>query len=155
MKKILCLAIPLSILTVACNNDNTPKNRATTKVAPSLEDSLYKEVIALHDETMPKMGKIIGYKKVLQLKIDSLDTYLSRKKDAGAALLKKNYEKLLAQLNNAEKGMNEWMEGFNPDPQLPTSKEMVNYFEDQKQKAKKMKEDVFNALDSTAAWLRN
>jgi ribosome-associated translation inhibitor RaiA len=153
MKQRFCFFLMTGVLFAACHGDGHQTQTATTRAITSLEDSLYKDVIALHDETMPKMGKIIGYKKAIQLKIDSLNAYLATKKDKGAAALKEEYQNLLVQLNTAEKGMNDWMDGFDPDPQLPTKKELVTYFEDQKLKAKKMKDDIFSALDSAAAKL--
>ena len=70
-----------------------------------------------------------------------------------AAVGKKQYVKLLAQVEAAEKSMNDWMDQFNPDPKLPGKEDMINYFEDQKAKAAAMKKEVLAALDSAAAHL--
>jgi hypothetical protein len=110
-------------------------------------------VIALHDAVMPKMGKLIGYKKALQAKIDSVDNSLKSKKRMEAASEENQYVKLLAQVEAAEKAMNDWMDQFNPDPNLPGKEEMIQYFEDQKARAAAMKQEVLAALDSAAAHL--
>lgn len=157
MKSILFIITGAVLFTLAaCNSqpsgDHAGHNAAEA-AATTREDSLYKDVIALHDEAMPKVGKLMGYEKTVQAKIDSLNTHLATRKDEVARDLRTQYETLLAQLKAAEKGMNDWMEGFDPDPKMPSKEEIVKYFEDQKAKAQKMKDDMFIALDSAAAKL--
>ena len=124
---------------LACQNSSAPKQETST--AQSLEDSLYKAVIALHDEAMPKLGKIKGYQKTLERRIDSLNTILARKKDASTQKLKSSYTDMLTQLKNAEKSMNDWMDSFKPDPQLPSKADLEKYWTDQKNSAQKMRDD--------------
>ena len=156
-KSFLTAVLALALLS-ACHDQHREHEKrhahnAATEPAQTEEDSLYREVIALHDAVMPKMGKLIGYKKALQAKIDSLDNTVKDKKGMVAVFNKKQYVKLLAQVDAAEKAMNDWMDQFNPDPKLPTQEEMVHYFEDQKAKAAAMKHQVLAALDSAAAKL--
>ena len=153
MKMLFSVLLLSATMLPACQNAtkdaaNSP-SKATTK-----EDSLYKAVIALHDEAMPKIGKIKGYQKTLQAKIDSLNTVLQDQKNEAAKKLKSNYEVLLAQLNAAEKSMNDWMDSFNPEPKLPSKAEIDKYWEHQKMKAQKMKDDIINAIDSSKARIK-
>src|SRR5689334_10603094 len=97
------------LFTMACQQ-NTRQPGATEEKKLSLEDSLYKAVIAFHDEVMPQMGKVQGYQKTVQAKIDSLTTTLANKKDETGHELKARYEVLLSQLKSAEQGMNNWMD---------------------------------------------
>lgn len=156
MKSIQLIFTTVTILVLlACSDaptDHTGHNAAAA-TAKNKEDSLYNEVIALHDETMPKIGKLMGYQKTAQAKIDSLNQYLTTHKDEMARSLKADYDSLLFQLKAAEKGMNDWMDGFEPDPKMPNKEDIVKYFEDQKAKAQKMKDDIFVALDSASAKL--
>ena len=131
---------------LACQNSSAPKQETST--AQSLEDSLYKAVIALHDEAMPKLGKIKGYQKTLERRIDSLNTILARKKDASTQKLKSSYTDMLTQLKNAEKSMNDWMDSFKPDPQLPSKADLEKSWTDQKNSAQKLRDDIVNAIDS-------
>lgn len=149
-----CLAVSLLISTFGgCKTaaDSPPPQETKTKTTA---DSLYDEVLELHDMAMPKMGKLIGYQKIATQKIDSINVLLKTRKTQALVDTKRKYEQVLSQLKAAEKGMNDWMEGFNPDPKFPTNAEMVGYFEDQKQKAAKMKIDMFSALDSAASKLK-
>ena len=74
MKTFFSSVFALALI-ASCHNqhqehEKTHGHNAAIAPAQTEEDSLYREVIALHDAVMPKMGKLIGYKKVLQAKID-------------------------------------------------------------------------------------
>lgn len=149
----ICLLISFSAFLFACQNNSQQDGNASSPVV-SKEDSLYKAVIAFHDEVMPKMGKIEGYQKTLQAKIDSLSKVLVNQKNETGHELKANYETLLAQLKDAEKGMNNWMDSFQPDPKLPSKDEMEKYWEAEYVKAKKMRDDFKAALEKAQLKLR-
>ena len=144
----------LCIIAFACKdaNTNNPGNDATKKVMTK-EDSAYTEALDIHDEVMPKMGKIIGYQKKAQQRLDSVAQLLKKNGLAGAKEFKQRVDSLLFELKLAERGMNDWMEGFTAEPKLPTTEERTAYFEDQKVKALKMKDKFFTALDKAKAML--
>ena len=149
MKGIIIITA-VALFFTSCSNKQTTgheDHNAAEKKATTREEQLYNEVMELHDAAMPKMGKLIGYKKQVQAKIDSLTIALKNKKDETGHELKRKYEQLKIELDSAENGMNAWMENFNPDPKLPTKADMEKYFEDQKNKAQKMKDNMFKALD--------
>jgi hypothetical protein len=102
------------------------------------------DMIAYHDEAMPKIGKIKGYINTAKLAIDSL----SKKTDAASKKLKVDYEKLLAELEAAQKGMNDWMENIDIDPQNISQDSLIKYFQLEKAKAKAMRDNIFKALDN-------
>ncbi len=149
MRKLFALLIIGSVFTYyACNSAADSKDH-TEHTAQNLEDSLYKSVMALHDEAMPKMGPLMGNQKTAQARLDSL-TALG---GASNAAMISRLSALKDQLAAAEKGMNDWMEGFDPDPQ-GTPAENTVYFKSEKEKAQKMRDDIFVALDSAAAILQ-
>jgi hypothetical protein len=115
----------------------------------SENDLLFEEVVALHDEAMPKMGKLKGYIKDLEQKIDSLSSL----KDAGSKALKAEYDTLLTGLKSAEKGMFDWMDHFQPEIEGVSEDSLKNYYTGEKVKAKAMRNDIFNMLDSAASKL--
>ncbi len=151
MKLIYSAAFAALVLTACQSTEQQSKNNNANseQTAESLEDSLFKEVVAVHDEVMPKMGKVIGYKKTMIAKIDSID-HLKGKAQAEAAADKKKYQNVLAQLASAEKGMNDWMEQFDWEKKLVGKEDMVKYYGDQKEKAAKMKDDLLAALQNAA-----
>jgi hypothetical protein len=106
-------------------------------------------LLKLHDEAMPQMGKLIGLQKKAEAQIDSLN----KLEDAASKQLLARMQQLKSQLAAAEKGMNDWMEQFNPDPDSTVTKDPAAYFADQKAKAQLMRDYIFVALDSAAAIL--
>jgi hypothetical protein len=154
--KHILFIVAIGFVFTACQSgahEEHNTNNAAEKLPVTREDSLYKAVLALHDEVMPKMGKLIGYKKNLEQRIDSLTQLISKKASANQQKLREEYKELLTRVSAAEKGMNDWMEQFNPDPQLPTQSEMEKYFEDQKMKAQQMRDAIMEALDSSKSKL--
>ena len=149
-KKTLQISLSICLLFVLLNSCKTATDTPSTveTKVKTLSDSLYDDVLALHEMAMPKMGKLMGYQKTAQQKIDSLNVILKSKKAEATEELKAKYVELLAQLKAAEKGMNDWMEGFDPDPKMPTQQELIDYFSKQKTSAQKMKDEVFAAIDS-------
>lgn len=90
MKKyILILASLVLTIFLACKEDK--------KTSP--ETNQMKTVMAVHDEVMPKMGKIGSLVAQLRKKIDS---------DQGGVIEKKAME----DLQDANASMMEWMQGF-------------------------------------------
>ncbi|MFK7811140.1 MAG: hypothetical protein AB8B59_01525 [Maribacter sp.] len=90
MKKyILVLASVIFVLSLSCKEEK--------KESP--ESNQMEQVMNIHDEVMPKMGKIGSLVSQLRKKIDS---------DQGGAEEKKAME----DLQDANKSMMDWMQGF-------------------------------------------
>lgn len=156
LKWIVPVSISFSLL-AACggNQDHSHHEggKSMNEAAPpamSANDSLFEEVVALHDEAMPKISKVKGYIKDLEAKIDSL----SARKDAASKALLADYNNLLAGLKRADKGMFDWMDAFDPEIKDASEDSIKNYYTAEKAKAKAMRDDIFNMLDSAAAKLK-
>lgn len=92
MKKyILIIASLIFTIAIGCKEDK--------KVSPEAETNQMETVMAVHDEVMPKMGKIGNLVAQLRKKIDT---------DQGGPAEKKAME----DLQDANKSMMEWMQGF-------------------------------------------
>ncbi|HSC55237.1 MAG TPA: hypothetical protein VLC98_16510 [Phnomibacter sp.] len=152
MKRSIILALGFfCAAALACSNNNNEHKGATVEAsAKSPEDSLYELVLSLHDAAMPKIGKLMGYQKAIQHRIDSLKATKGKVSEELVIEL----EILQLQLSSAEKQMNDWMEQFEPDPQMPTTEERARYFAEQEVKARRMKDAIFAALDSAAVYIK-
>ncbi|MGB5320044.1 hypothetical protein, partial [Eudoraea sp.] len=102
--------------------------------------SQMKEVMAIHDEVMPKMGDISKLVATLKSKVDTTENG-------------KAYEKAMIDLQNAHKEMMDWMRGFgdrfNSDEILndaALSPEKLKWLEEEEQKIKKVKEDINSSI---------
>ncbi|MCU0395433.1 MAG: hypothetical protein MUF29_05965 [Chitinophagaceae bacterium] len=147
--KFFAIATACLVLALGACNSHQHEAAGEASAPKSAEDSLYKSVLALHDEAMPKMGKLIGLQKTAQQQIDSLRAL----GNAGMAPMIQRLESLKAMLGSAEQGMNDWMTQFDPDPKMATTEERAAYFADQQARAKQMRDAIFAALDSAAAIL--
>lgn len=152
MKRTIFLFLGISLFSLFCKNSPTSESGKEAN-RESKADSLYKLVIHLHDEAMPKMGKIIGFQKQAQQKLDSINLLATKKKDPQTLQLLLQLDSLLFQLKAAEKGMNDWMDAFDPDPKFESAVAEEAYWEDQQLKTQKMRDAIMDALDSANARL--
>lgn len=137
------------VLFFACGQSPEPKAGASQNAAAEPKnriDSVFEEVMAFHDEAMPKMGKLKGYEDLARLRIDSL----AKRQDEASKTLKAAYEKLVADLQKAQQGMNNWMDGFEPD-KYANKDSLFRYYQAQKEAARMMRNDIFKVLDSAKA----
>jgi len=102
----------------------------TTSCGPKVDknDPLYVEVMAIHDEVMPKMSTIHKLKKKL------------RKSDNAKS---PEVLSIMADLDAADEGMMQWMADFSPPSDKATRK---TYLEGQLISVKKMAADINTAI---------
>jgi len=105
--------------------------------------ALYDEVMKVHDEVMPKMDDI--YKLKQELKKQMADSA------ALAVEKRKMIEGNIMRLDSASENMMVWMRNFNPIPDSLGEEKARAYLEDQKEKIKKVKEEMLEAIDEAKA----
>lgn len=145
MKSVLVLLSCL--LLFACSDNDTTEDRKDgyTSTPKSKEDSLFHEVMQAHDTGMAKMGNLVKYQKQIQQVLDSLDQLTDREK--AAALDYKNFLiRLQEELQQAEAGMNLWMEQFRADSVTENKEKRIEYLGSEKTKVEKVREDILNSL---------
>ena len=139
MKKLLIAAISLALLG-SCGQDKAAIEQAE------------KEVFAIHDEIMPQMGQLMEYKKTLSYEITALDSLLKIKANDSLQKRKDNALAISSTLQEADKGMMDWMHGFNADYDKLSHEEIMKYLNSEKGKIEqieiKMKESIANAKTS-------
>jgi hypothetical protein len=150
MKSFLVGFSFLSLSLLACNNAGQNEHEGhehhdQNEKPLTLADSLYNEVMAAHDEVMPKMGKVRGAQKRAQELVDSISQL------KGEALkvnlpLKKSLEQLVSDLNYADYAMDQWMTDFNLDSGSTNQEVRIKYLSDEKGRVAKVKEAILNSL---------
>lgn len=121
MKKTIYL-VGLSMFLLSCQD-------ARQKIS----DALDKEVMGVHDEVMPKMGKILEYKKQINQMIDSCETQAC----------KDSLQKISYLLTRADEDMMQWMRTFEHPEGLDTAEAYLNA---QKEAVLKVKAEVEEGL---------
>ncbi|HEX4876037.1 MAG TPA: viral A-type inclusion protein [Chitinophagaceae bacterium] len=156
MKKILFVIISLSALVlISCSSGDKKHDHSghPTDEPKTAADSLYNDVMAGHDEVMPKMGKIRGAQKEAQRLIDSIKA-LPPKAQAVAASLKTKLEELLKELGYADFEMDKWMTEFNMDSAKENLEQRVRYLADEKLKVNKVKDAILKSLAKADSLLK-
>lgn len=151
IKKIILPFLAICLFS-ACNDSGkedhskhgaTGEKRDTAGKTPA--DALYDEVMAGHDEVMPKMGKVRGAQARAKVLLDSIAKLPAKAQDAAAGL-KKDLESLVNDLNYADFAMDKWMTEFNMDSAVNDVQQRIKYLESEKGKVTKVKESVLKGL---------
>ena len=133
------------LTTLACNDAATDKGRADgygdkpqTKV-----DSLHHEVMEGHDIGMAKMGKLRKSVALIQQQQDSIQKQPAAKQD-------QTYLQALAsvkeELTNADKAMNDWMEGYKIDSATQNEAQRIEYLKSEKDKVAIVKDKILSSI---------
>lgn len=107
--------------------------------------SLKEEVMALHDEVMPKMGELHKTQKQLLTLADSA---------GGGSLAAQKYRELAETIELANESMMDWMRNYEPN-YAGTEQEIREYLEGQKTSISRVKEDMLKSLEAGKDALAN
>ena len=103
---------------------------------------LKEEVIAIHDEVMPHMGKLKSLQKELIQQAEQLKLEDSISHSQHIATLRET----AAELDAAYEGMFVWMRHFEPDQGALTDEAYEEYLKEQKELVEKVKNDINASL---------
>lgn len=108
------------------------------------------EVIAVHDEVMPKLGELKSLQKLAQSQIDSLE--LAENPDADQI---EDLKALAYELNAAYDGMFVWMRQYSSEDEQKSPEEVKLYLEDQVVKVNVVNGDIKAALEKAEGTLKD
>ncbi|MFM1857918.1 MAG: hypothetical protein RLZ05_978 [Bacteroidota bacterium] len=108
-------------------------------------DSLYGQVMEMHDLVMPKMGKVRGAQKRAQALLDSIGA-LPTRSSATLTAYKKELETLVSELSYADFAMDQWMMEFNLDSGKNNVEVRLAYLRSEFDKVSKVKDAIVNSL---------
>ena len=146
------LLMGLAMWLVACQNPTSsgPSGDQANRQPLSAEDSLYRQVMDVHDEVMPKMGKIRGAQQQAQQRLDSL-ALQTRGADKA---YRRQLEQLVSDLNYADFEMDKWMVEFNIDSAKDNKALRKQYLQDELEKVKKVKVAILGSLAGADSLIR-
>lgn len=121
----------MAVMAVACS----PKKQQSEEQPPA---DLKTQVMAVHDEVMPKMGELRATQKELLAMADS---------SAADSLMAIKYRELATQIELANESMMDWMRKFNPNFE-GSEEEVKAYLEEQLQGIQQVSEDMNNSLQA-------
>jgi len=108
------------------------------------------EVIAVHDEVMPKIGQLKKYEKEAEKQIEILE--MSETVDSVKV---QEFKVLAFELNQAYEAMFVWMRQYKSDDEGKSSEEIKIYLEDQSQKITEVNDQIKAILTKSEQLLKN
>ena len=142
MKFINKLALFLLVTSLFACQNNSANNAQSEQEA---EEKVWSEMMAIHDEVMPKMSTINSLSQMIKKPL-ATDPPPA---DTIAAV----FEKALADLETAEEGMWDWMNQLQKLNKLRATKsheEIMTYLNAEKQKVQKVRSDMLNSIQAAA-----
>jgi len=140
----------LIIFCASCNSSSSDRKDGFSETAKNPEDSLFQEVMDQHDVAMSKMGKLAGYRKQIDQKLDSL----KKIKSAAKVTAEKKLQAINADLKNAEDKMNAWMHEFSIDSAQDDTERRIRYLTDEKLKVSRVKDEILGAISEADSALK-
>lgn len=113
------------------------------------EDELAKQVLAVHDEVMPKMGELSKLRKQLKEKVN---TWTETAVDAQAENIGKATQ-LIADLDAADAAMMDWMHTYNGGQGLYDHDAIMEYLNEEMVKITSVKEQMNNTMELAKSFL--
>jgi hypothetical protein len=157
MKKILLPSFAfLFIFFTACNNADkkTEEHNGPAKETPkTAADSLMADVMAGHDASMAKYGKLEAMQKKALSLLDSIAGLPAKAREA-AAPLKSKLAGVIEDLKSAKAAMDKWMDEFNMDSAENNIEQRIKYLAEEKLKVTKVKESILNGLQKADSLLK-
>lgn len=105
-------------------------------VDPVQVKSLEAEVMAIHDEVMPRMGEVVKL-------ADKLDSLVLTSNDSTSAL---QVKAAAEQLHHADKAMMHWMRNYHK-PEEPYDTATINYLGKEKVKVEELRLQILTAIE--------
>ena len=137
----------LFLITFLASCQNTSSSDHGSNALPSELKPLHAEVIGIHDEVMPEMGKITD----MQNKVTSLLQEQRKEVPVNTDKLKET-NRILGQLNRAESAMWDWMHNFSKLDSIPMD-EKERFLQSEKLSAENMKTLVLEGIKEASAFL--
>ncbi|MEP2024012.1 MAG: hypothetical protein ABJH98_06365 [Reichenbachiella sp.] len=131
--------IVLAFTIVACNSDKKE------------QQTLFEQVMLVHDEVMPKMGNLRALASELSGKADSLA--LDSLNDNSSEI--QQLRNLSKNLKDANEGMMEWMRQFEQLREGTPHGEVMEYLNEQRKSIQKVREDMLNSKDEAEKYMLN
>ncbi len=154
--KYISLAILVILSLSACQpkeSQNQDKQVVKDRELPAEEQAeklLHDEIMAVHDEVMPKMDVIMSIKGELLEKLDSLRDL----PEVPASTVEK-LESGVKSLENADESMMSWMRQWSPPGDSVSHNSKLRYYNQQKVKMNTVRDDMLNSIDSAKLLLES
>lgn len=146
MRVVLLLFFAFSLL-FSCKPNVATEQGATEEIPADIQ-ALENQVMAVHDEVMPKMKNINDLSSQLRAIRASLKESETGKVESPAGL-----DEVQSALKLAEQGMWDWMKSFSDTKATLQVDQLKPFYEKELEKINKVKRDMLDAIEKATAWL--
>lgn len=145
--KLFTFLLVLSLGFFACKPGGNAEN---VSAAPTSDDPavLEAQVLAVHDEIMPKMSEITDLNAKLRDFKKSIPEDASGKIESPAGL-----EEAIGSLKLAEQGMWDWMKQYNDAKATVQPDQLTSFYRHQLELVSKVKTDMLSAIEKAQTWV--
>ncbi len=145
--RVLTTILFASLLFLSCKPStgaDTTSTEGTANDIKALED----QVMAVHDEVMPKMADITRLTGDLR----AIKSKVSENPD-GKIVSPDGLEELMGSLKLAEQGMWDWMKAYSDAKPTIKEDQLKTFYEGQLITINKIKQDMLGSIEKTETWL--
>lgn len=135
----ITLVCALLMVASACNQKKDDHHHTDDEVSSSGNEALYDEVMAVHDEVMPKMNDLHKAKTSLQTRLELPGVADDEKQEI---------QQKIARIDSASESMMVWMRQFQPVSESAGEDSARAYLEKELVKVKKVRENIYQTLES-------
>lgn len=143
----MTIGIGIGLNSCGDNAQNSDRKNGYSTDLKTQEDSLFHDVMAGHDAGMAKMGKLSGLIKTVKHQLDSIQQLPAAARNS-ATQYQLALNGVLADLQKAEAGMNEWMEKFSIDSAKGNPDARVKYLESEKSAVNNVRDQMINSINA-------
>ena len=145
LQAVFILLLSLSIFS-SCNQKNSEKEEAIA--VPGEVEEKRSEVMAIHDEIMPRIGTLMNLKKQLRERAAAMDSAQNTDKEQLFSI-----RASIEQLEMADEAMMQWMRTYTDPADSVSKQEAMEYLELKEQEILEVKEKMQDSEATAAALL--
>jgi hypothetical protein len=131
----------------SCKSNSSTESGATSETASDLQ-TLENQVMAVHDEVMPKMKEI----NELSTQLRAIKSKL-KENEVGKIESPAGLDDVVSGLKLAEQSMWDWMKSFSDTKAITQEDQLKAFYEKELEKINKVKQDMLAAIDKAQTWL--
>lgn len=140
----------LGAIVLSCGSKEKTGEEGGQSPQEKEQHQFYNQMMAVHDEVMPRMGELVRLTQGLEDKLKALPN--------ADAVQRNNIEQTIEALQYADGGMMMWMREVQPLDQLRQSmshEEIMTYIQQEQVKVEKVKENILTSLDAAKQLLES
>lgn len=145
--RVLTTIFFASLLLLSCKRSTSAENTSTEGATADLK-ALEDQVMAVHDEVMPKMADITK----LTAELRAIKAKIKENPD-GKMVSPDGLEELMGSLKLAEQGMWDWMKAYSDTKPTIQADQLKSFYEGQLITINKIKQDMLGSIEKTEIWL--